>query len=236
MSNFGDAAATWWNSLAWHAYERAYGDEPGTRARLLAMAPWQTRMIDLGQDEADLWRGVRRSYHAMINRLSREYLAREGPTAGKLRHVLCGPGAGGLIRTAQRVHCLDAGRETRPDATWDLMGDWADDETGLLVMAYDYSDGAVPEMTGWPPCVGYVYFIRWEGWAYYASAASLVLNINIALVWWALLALRERGTRWAELGWQGQGTTEKERNVEFFRRGFGGVDVPASLSAGLGER
>ena len=63
----------WWDSSAWHAYEALHDGPPGRRAALLASAAWQTRVVDLSQNEAALWRGVRRSYHALINRLTHEY-------------------------------------------------------------------------------------------------------------------------------------------------------------------
>lgn len=217
----------WWASKEWRAYERAYGDEPGARARLLESAPWRTRIVDLSQDEAALWRGVRTSYHALINRLARIYDPSDPNVAviqRQTRAIFHGPGAGGLIRTAQRVHLLDAGRKTRPDETWDLMGDWADECHGLFSMAFDY-DARSPEMEGWPPCVGYAYFILHERWAYYASAASLRRDINIALVWWAMLALKRVGVTRCELGWQGEAADDKGRRIEFLRRGFGGDDV-----------
>lgn len=216
-----------WRSDRWHQYERLHDGPPGARAGLLARASWQTRVVDLSPDEATLWRGVRKSYHATINRLTREYPDEIGQE--KTRAVLCGAGAGGLIRTAQEVHRLDAGRETRPAETWDLYGDWLDDEGALLALAFDGTRGTFPERT----CVGYGLFIIADGWAYYASAASLQRDVNIALVWWALLVLKARGVRWLEMGWQGQDHTEKGHGIEFFRRGFGGVDV--SLTAELPE-
>lgn len=57
---------TWWSSPDWLAYEAA-GGYP-SRADVLASATWQTRVIDLSVSEAELWRGIRKSYKAIINK------------------------------------------------------------------------------------------------------------------------------------------------------------------------
>jgi len=223
----------WWGTPEWHAYERAYGDVPGTRTRVLQNGRWSTRVVDLSPEERVLWRGVRRSYHAIINRLGREYRpgAEAGPQDMCTRSIVCRPtfGAGvPLLWAAQRVHQIDAGRVTRPDETWELMGAWVNRGHGLLAMANDYHDQHREHS-----CVGYVYFDVWDGWAYYHSAATLRRDVNIGLVWWAMLALKACGVRWCELGWQGQAADAKGLQLEFFRRGFGGVDV--ALDAELEE-
>ena len=223
-----------WRSKRWAEYERAYGDAPGTRSALLADNRWATRVVDLSVEPSRLWAGVRRSYHSPINRATREFDAIGDRVDGQSawRSVLIGPGAGGLIRTAQRLHLFDAGRQTRPDETWDLLGDWADDGGGLLSMAWDASITARSsgargdDGSSFSPAIGFAYFIIDGEWAYYASAATVIGSLNASLVWWAIQALKARGVRWCEMGWQGQATDEKGQAIEFFRRGFGGVDVP----------
>ena len=240
----------WWDTPEWHKYEIAYGDEPGTRSRLLTSATWQTRVVDLSQDETALWRGVRRSYHSIVNRLTREFRPwtpddwlSDEPRRGE-RHVTDGEGAGYIVRTCELLHKADAGRQTRSDATWQLMGEWAETGHGLFVDAEDWSAPPLPALVaanpiivdGQPldmakplPMIGFVYFSRYGNWAYYHSAASLRRDINIALVWWAMLALKARGVRWCELGWRGCAISDKECGIEFFRSGFGGIDVPINV-------
>jgi hypothetical protein len=236
----------WWNSEAWHAYERANRQELGTRARLLASATWQTRVVDLSQDEAALWRGVRKSYHSLVNRLTRQFRERTyddrlaDVPRGCERQVTEGEGAGYIVRTCELLHKADSGRQTRSDETWQLMGEWAETGHGLFVDAMDWSeppddalvaasplvvDGQPLDMGTPMPIVGFVYFVRNQDWAYYFSAASIRRDVNIALVWWAMLALKARGVRWCELGWQGEAQDDKGRGIEFFRRGFGGTDL-----------
>ena len=195
---------TWWASPQWRAYEAA-GGYP-SRVDELAAATWQTRVIDLTASEADLWRGVRKSYHALIHRVERHYGVGVWEPSG--------------ILTARALHDAEAGRETRPMATWTLMQDWIRQSRGLLVGACH---------AGMP--VGYAYFLVHEDWAYYASAASRVPDVNHALAWLAIKTLKARGVRQLELGWQGHATDDKGRALEFFKRGFGGVDVPANWLA-----
>lgn len=230
-----------WQSDRWHAYEQAVGHPIGERSRLLSGKRWQTRVVDLTLGQPDLWCGVRRSYHALINRLMREHTGQNGQPSEQMKTsgIYSEQGAGAFIRTAQRVHLLDAGRQTRSDASWDLMGDWLDDGEALMAMAFDYVDvPTIPEALRqfrvaelaigdevWPPATGFAYFFLDGPWAYYASAASLRRDVNHLLVWQALLALKLRGIRWLEMGWQGQASDPKGQAIEFFRRGFGGFDV-----------
>ena len=219
-------SVSWWDTESWHEYERAYGDEPGTRSELLATAPWSTRVVDLSGSRDLLWSGVRRSYHSIINGLGREFLFQQ-------RSVAVGAsGAREAARRAQTLHAIAAGRPTRSTATWDVLAGWTktEDSHGLWVLGADPRDNDV----------GYAFFVIHEGWAYYFSAASLRRDLGLALIWWGMLALREYGVRWCELGWQGElqrhetfrddEAFKKRRNIEFVRRGFGGLDVPVRLS------
>lgn len=207
-----------WSSPRWHRYEEAYGDRVGTRATLLANCHWKTRILDLSQSDEVLWRGVRRSYHALINKLAREFPSTDDFEYGSSYHdIVFGLGSGTLIAHAQETHLADAGRQTRSDETWRIMGEWAETENGLIAFAIDEAKT--------PACRAFVYFIIDGEWAYYASAASLDRDLNLFLVWKALVALKARGIRIVELGWQGHARDPKGLGIEFFRRGFGGVDV-----------
>lgn len=196
---------TWWETPQWLSYEAAY--QPAIpRVQELAEATWQTRVIDLSLSEEELWRGVRKSYHAIIHKAERTRAIYEWTAVG-------------AMDAARKIHLAEAGRQTRPIETWDLMDVWRRDGFGLLV-------GAEREFDMTP--VAFAYFIIWEGWAYYASAAALERDINHALIWHAMKMLKARGVRVLEMGWQGHAQDEKGRGIEMFRRGFGGHDVQAS--------
>ncbi len=224
----------WWRTDEWGKYEEAYGDPPGTRAALLAAAPWETRIVDLDLTQKALWSDVRRSYHSLINGVGREYAE-----AGNRIRVTHGPLAGwsqrAMIIPAQLVHAKAAEGATRSGCTWELMGEWIDTRNGLLTIAFH---GHAP--------VGFAYFVVHGKWSYYFSGASQQPNLGLALIWLSMLALKEVDVRWCELGWQGQGRTtmsedgemtfirdddfKKIQAIEFVRRGFGGRDLPARVS------
>lgn len=163
---------------------------------------WRTRLVDLALTEAELWRGIRKSYHSLIH-------------AGEKRlclNIACN------VDDLHGCHAAAAGRDTRPPATWEFMQRWLNEKAALLVTARD-------------PCnadavVGAAYWYVWKGAAYYGSAAYLVDNVAHAVIWRSLQALRGLGVRRVEMGWQGHATDEKGRHIEFFKRGFGGEDVP----------
>ncbi len=186
---------TWWDQPTWHEYERLCGDAPGTRSRLLAESDWSSRVVDLSLSEAELWKGVRRSYKSLIHR-------DEDGVVVAHPYEISGWG--------RAVHDRVVGRETRPAATWDLMKQWMVQGYGLATM--DVS--------------GYVYAVRFGAWAYYFSSAATEPNMH-AMIWRLLQECKAEGVRWFEMGWQGEAHDDKGRNIEMFRRGFGGYDIPA---------
>lgn len=206
-----------WSSQSWLNYEAVYTDQFGPRAALLASAAWQTRVIDLKPQDLPsvvsgrlgydpLWAHVRKSYHSLISKASREFnIVRVGTSNADFD-----------IPRAHAMHVLAAGRETRPPETWHQMTEWVRQDEAMLMMCFDRHTYAAR---------GYALFIVHAPWAYYASDVTDVKDINHALVWCAITALRCRGVRWLEMGWQGQATDDKGRSIEFFRRGFGGVDM-----------
>lgn len=193
-----------WETETFHAYERATGDAPGTRSRLLAASTWHTRVVDLSADEATLWAGVRQSYHSLIHRFERDahFTIREAlPTE--------------VLDVARRLHLTAAGRATRSEASWRLQASWVLAGHARCWLAW---------RKGAP--VGFVYVLTTPPTAYYFSAATLERTSNHALLWHAMKALKASGVRWLELGWMARdGDTDKDRAVAFFKSGFGGVDV-----------
>lgn len=231
----------WWTGRDWIAYEEACGDEPGTRQRLLDAATFTTRVVDLGQPQTDLWRGVRRSYHALINRTNNEHALR-GRIIGAPT-LITTIGRWSWVESCRRLHREVVGRDTRPVASWEIMEGWVQEQRAALAMVAtpDHAfrfDTTVPlhgvTTERQHEIDAYALFIIHNRWAYYASAAARVRDVNHALVWNAIVALKRIGVRWLELGWQGEATDDKGRAIEFFRRGFGGVDVSPRVS-GCGE-
>lgn len=121
---------------------------------------------------------------------------------------------GDCMDVMQDLHRRDAGRITRPQATWDHMRRWCDEGNGLLVLAL------VKNMA-----VGAAMFIRYGVGAYYASAARLPEvppkdSPAHLIVWSAAEWLRAHGYRWLDLGPLDE-STEKLAAICHFKRGFG---------------
>lgn len=191
----------------------------------------ETYVVDLQADEAVLWSRVRRSYHSLVHAAERRYAI----------SVLSGTGEGHIIRTCQRLHLAASGRRTRADATWDLMGDWLNNAVGIVAVAFDHEQ-PVPEMFGscdecfndvaeWLPLVGYAYGIRYKNYAYWASGATLRPNVQAALQWAIMKALRSDGsTRFYELGYAaGPDASSKEQGIGYFKAAWGGIKMGRSV-------
>jgi len=167
------------------------------------------RIVDLRAEPCALWHGVRRSYRSLIHRAEGRYTVT----------VYAGDSAATVAGFAA-YQALHRQLATLPRAgeTYRLQGEWLLDGRALLVIAEDASG-----------VLGAAYWFVYKRAAYYASGAYAVDNLAHALVWRSLLALRELGVEQSSLGWQGVARAEKERNVEFQKRGFGGADVPAQV-------
>jgi len=202
-----------WSSHEWRAYERWHDGPPGTRAAVLANAPWTTRVVDLSLSEPELWRDVRRSYHSIINRLKKDVSFAIGePSDGDAFLDICRP-----------IHLHVSGRETRDITTWILQATWLDARPARGRCFVAWREGRP---------VGFAYILTSGAWAYYGYAAAYERNVQHALQWYAMRALKASGVRWYETGWQGAATDEKGRNIEMFRRGWGGVDMRCSQELG----
>lgn len=188
----------------WYAYEEAYGDIRGTRAALLATAPWKTRVLDLRPDEPTLWRGVRGSYHPIVNRLTRD---------PKFRIVEAAPSL--FIDNCRALQSRVAPAETRSLASWEVQADWIRTGKGLCLLAL--RNGRL---------VAFSYAIVYQRWQYYGYGKTEDKSgAHHALMWALIRRSKSDGIHHFELGWQGEATTEKGRGVEQFKRGWGGVDM-----------
>lgn len=167
-------------------------------------ASWATRVVTL---QGDLWASVRKSYRSLIHAAERKCL---------FLVWWNNPLGVSTISTCQDVHRQAAHRLTRSPETWRLMGDWIAKGNALAVVAYDDAGTAV----------AFAYWIVDRGRAYYASGASLVDDVLHAVIWRSLIELSRVGCVRAELGWQAHAVDVKGQGIEFFKRGFGGTDVP----------
>lgn len=164
---------------------------------------WSTRILDLTQSEADLWHDIRKGHKADIRKAERRYMiVADGRENG-----------GGLIDVYRYVH-ERAHPGARSARTYQYQWQWWRQGFAMAAVATDES------------VIGAAYFLLYKDVAYYASSASLIPDIMAAILWRAMLALKARGIKTLELGWQGKATDEKGKQVEHFKRGMGGIDVP----------
>ena len=160
------------------------------------------RILPLAGSELDLWRGVRRSYHALIHRAEREYVIERYRPGSSLDELM-------------QVHAQAAGRQTRPTETWDLMHAWASVGVGNIWVARDADDAVT----------AFIYVYKWKGQAYYGHAATLAQNVTHALIWAAIKSLRA-DVSFLDLGAVSSADDDtKTRGIAMFKRGFGGYDA-----------
>ena len=163
---------------------------------------WHTQILDLTQSEAALHAGIRKSYKALINQVART-------------HEIVVDAKGDLLKAFKRLHFGEAGRQTRPDRTWEIQREWCEAGNGLIVAAMR-----------WNVAVACTYWILYKGCAYYASSASINPNVTHTLVWRAMLELKARGVKQLEMGWLDYDKSDKGQGIARFKAGFGGETVP----------
>lgn len=160
--------------------------------------PFKTRVIDLSIPEQVRWTSVRRSYRQFIHKGDHALIVHESASA---------------FAEYQKMH-QDQYGNPRPQATYDIQAQWCRNGSAVVYVATDMHHNPV----------GAMLWIIYKRHAYYASGVFAQHQCSHWLMWQSLKLLGIRGIRYAETGWQGRATNDKERNIEFFKRGFGGAD------------
>lgn len=197
----------------------AIGIDPLTHRGFIDVS-LSTRVVELrGRGEAALWRDVRHGHR---------YDIRRGEKALDVVVVDREHFQPAIFEGYVDLHRRAAGRVTRPRRTFDLMAEWITEDRAALFVASDAGR-----------MVSAAYVIVHSGSAFYASAANDPEWTGIPgghlLQWRILRWLLQRGTLRYELGLQTDavllhaGTTDKERAIARFKRGFGGLTVPLVL-------
>ncbi len=155
-----------------------------------------TRVVDLARPEAERWRDVRRSYHALIHRAEERTTVQLVPVAALAE----------LYRLRPDLPQL-------PAAAWPCLQRLVVDGRLWVLGALDHVGDVV----------GAVGIYRERGWAYYGHGRALQAGVAHRLLWTAQARLASLGDRWFELGWEAQdGDDEKARGIAQFKRGLGG--------------
>ena len=156
-----------------------------------------TRVIDLSLSEADLWRGIRRSYHALIHRAEERYTVRLEPNLD------------GLALLYRQRHDLPQ----ISDAQWACLTRIQRD--GRL-RVYGANDALCD-------LVGAVGIYIWKGWAYYGAGRTLHADgVAHMLQWHTMQALKAEGVPHYEVGWEYRPgiDDEKAKQIAFFKQGL----------------
>jgi len=200
-------AVAWWDSVAWHDYEKAYGDQPGDRTRLLQAADWSTRVLDITPEPIAILRRMRKGRRSEI-------------AAGLKRWTPFGATALSWAMDAYVDLHQAVYRMPRPPLTYTIQAQWVDAGTAHPVALASRGGHGIEAAA---------LFIIFGTWAYYASSVTTTVNATATAVWTGVLECKRRGVTTLELGWQGYASDAKGQAVEHYKRGFGGVDVPARL-------
>ncbi len=184
-----------------HPFCDARHQSLGAHARGVRYVAAAQRVVD----GVPAWAEVRASYRSLIHRGQRKY--RISSATGDTE------AAAALFSQYVVLHRRMT-NHPRADATYRLQREWLAAGLALVVVAEDAAGT-------W----GAAYWNAYRGAAYYSSGAYTAPDVGHALAWEALRALAELGVTCASLGWQGTAVSDKERAIEFFKRGFGGADV-----------
>lgn len=169
---------------------------------------WQSRVIDLTQWEWQLWRGVSSKYKAPIKAQQKKY------------HI-CFFNTQVGTEELPAFHAALEGKEARSKERWKMMGRWLNSGNAMIVQARS------PYQQPPTRLLAYAYFIIYKKKAYWMSGKRMPGENLHAVIWEAMRELKLLGSAGAdllEMGWQGLATDEKGKNVERFKRRFGGED------------
>lgn len=125
------------------------------------------------------------------------------------------------------IHRQAAGRQTRPDKTWEIMYEWIKRDLSVLALYFVDNDR----------CIAALLSSVYKDGAYAQSDCTLPeykkqKGIMHSLFWESMKFVKKKGFQWYETGFQYTPAlsqtvpTQKEINIALFKRGFGGRRVP----------
>lgn len=172
-----------------------------------------SQLIDLDLDLEILWKVIRKGHKYDIKRGQKCFQVKIYDQDAITKEI---------FEQYRFLHHKAAGRVTRPIETFEMMYDWIKDGNGVLVSASKDGNFA-----------GFSYIILYKDSAYYVSASDnpdLERNIPVyhVMQWELIRWLKERRFKKYEIGIQQFSSqifdfpSEKEINISFFKRGFGG--------------
>jgi len=175
--------------------------------------PFFSRVIDINQPEAKLKSNIRKSYKSLINSGLREL----GP------QIFCSSNITlEKMMEFRKLHILEAGRETRSEASWRCQLEMIQKNEAFAVFGY---------LAGELLTAG-LFLVSNNNCVYAASASrrdKFDKPMFHASMWTAILYAKEIGCHWFEVGEQlyenhfaDKQPTAKELGISTFKAGFGG--------------
>ena len=174
-----------------------------------------TQLIDLRKSENELWDNLRRNHRRNIKKGDgfKVFVYRSKNITKD------------TFNRYKETHHKAAGRQTRPDKTFELMYDWLIQDLGFLVVV-EFEDRQV----------SFEYYSVYKNNVYGTSAANdpdyKHLPLRHLLEWEAILWMKRQHFSFYEIGLQQYGILpydfpgKKQLNISHFKKGFGGFTVP----------
>jgi len=181
-----------------------------------------SQIIDLSIDKESLWQGLRKRFRSIINNAIKTYDFEIYDSKGIDIDV---------FNKYQEIHYKAAGKMTRPQLTFDIMFKQICDDEAFLLFAKHEKQYVLAN-----------FYLKFNHRVYYASGAELpdvqlLQPIGHGAQWTAIEYMKKSNIAFYEIGWQQFGKqtydspSDKEVNISFYKRGFGGRTV--SLYRGI---
>lgn len=175
-----------------------------------------TRLIDLHKNQEGLWNDLRRNHRRNIKKGDKfkvTFYTKENITEE-------------LFMNYKELHRMAAGRQTRPDATFELMYQWLEQGSAFLT-AVKFEN----------KFIGFEYYSIYKNNVYGFSAANdpdyeRDFSIRHLLEWETICWMKKKGFDFYEIGLQQFGILpydfpdKKQLDISHFKKGFGGFIVP----------
>lgn len=188
-----------WGTRQWAEYSQACGSPAPT----INFGGNGNLVVRLGS-ELEMKRAMSKGHRAAITQAEKAGIEAETYFGGNYPYH---------FEVFRALHAKDAGRITRPKATWDLMQQWVCDRHALLVMVGDEAAA--------------LYITHGMG-AYYASTARNPAAaperhrlLGTALMWRAMRRLSATGHRWLDLGPVEAEPSPKVAAIESYKKHWG---------------
>ncbi len=176
--------------------------------------PAITRIIDLTLDEIQLKKSIRKSYHSLIN---------WGLNQMQIQVYDKDNINWEVIDNFRKLHIIESKRETRSINTWRKQFEAIQNGYAFCITAHLNNE-----------LVSSAYFLCTEKICYYGVSVSrrdlFSKPLSHALIWKAILESKRKGALLFNIGStfdikKGNSLTKKEKNIAYFKEGFGGYLV-----------